>query len=76
MHLCVCVCINCDGVDCVCTSAYAYFSFRQWVVERGHQRLKKKMNEKEGGSGGLRSQSILMPEKEMEITFVTPPMDS
>ena len=38
-----------------------------------------KKNEKEGGGtvcvcggGGGRSQSILMPEKEMEIIFVTP----
>ena len=35
----------------------------------------KKMNEKEGGWGAKppRRQSILMPEKEMEIMFVTPP---
>ena len=38
----------------------------------------EKSNDRRGGlGGGPRSQSILMPEKEMEIIFVTPPpMDS
>ena len=50
-------------------SAYAYnFSV---VVKRGAWKIKK-INGKKGGLAP-RSQSILMPEKEMEIIFVTPP---
>ena len=38
---------------------------------------KKMIGDRVGGGAGGRSQSILMPENEMEIIFVTPsPMDS
>ena len=48
------------------------FSFFVGVSEKWGMKDEKN-NDKRGGRGGGRSRSILMPEKETEITFVTPP---
>ena len=63
-------------------SVYAYLFMSSFVVVVGEKWGIKdeKMNDMRGGLGAKppRSQSILMPEKKMEIIFVTPPppMDS
>ena len=62
-------------------SAYAYLFMSSFFGGGGEKWGMKdeKNNNRRGGLGAKtpRSQSILMPEKEMEIIFVTPPpMDS
>ena len=62
-------------------AAYAYLFLFPFFGGGGEKWGMKdeKNNDRRGGLGGEappRSQSILMPEKETEIIFVTPPMDS
>ena len=80
---CVClwinatVCINCRKRMWLCLhiSILCIFFFSAVGGGKGASNIKNEW--KKGGLGGKaphpRSQSILMPEKEMEIIFVTPP---
>ena len=73
--LTVTVCINCHKRIGLCLHiSICIFFFSAVGGGKGASKIKKKINEKEGGLGAKppRSQSILMPEKEMEIIFVTP----
>ena len=70
MHLCVRVHLIATVAKNLTVFAHQHiFLFGGGGGGKGTSQIKK-MNEKEGES---RSQSILMPEKEMEIIFVPPP---